>query len=77
MISPRVESAFQTARHLVDDAAFALEIRAHAEMHEKLLARLRSARLMGGNRKPRGIQHRILTSYSSKLVCLVRSLEKG
>lgn len=72
--SPLVESVYQKAKwHFGNDAAvIALD---HARHYEHQLTQYREAVAQDSRGKARFIQHTILTSYSAKLVCLVRSLK--
>lgn len=72
----RVQSAYQRALYVLpDDLEFARLVRDHAESHEKLLEQLRAAAAVEGDRRRiRKLQHRILTSFSSKLACVVPPL---
>lgn len=75
MQSPQVQSAVHRAEHLLG-ATFAAEVRGHAERHEKMLQRLRAASLASDVAGVKNSQRLILCSYSSKITCLVRSVEK-
>jgi RNA-directed DNA polymerase len=70
---PLMEAAYQKARILFG-VEFADEISTHAATYEGLLRQFERALSKGKSRKARGIQDLILKSYSSKLVCLIRSL---
>lgn len=76
MMDPLVTSTVQRAEHLFGPD-FAGQINDHAERHAQALKDLRKAVLGDQRRKVREIQHRILTSLSSRLVCLIRSLKKA
>jgi RNA-directed DNA polymerase len=72
--SPTVESAYQKAKwHFGIDVASQVLI--HARHYELQLAQLREAIAQDNRGKTRFIQQIILTSYSAKLVCLIRSLK--
>lgn len=69
------QSAFQKALYL-EGKEFADSIAKHAEIYDRGLAGLTRAVASGRRRQIRTHQSRLLTSYSSKLVCLVRVLKK-
>jgi hypothetical protein len=71
----RVQSAVHKARYYFGPE-FAAEVAYHAERHEKQLQRLERAVAAGDKARIRTSQHHILTSFSSKVVCLVRSVDK-
>ena len=75
MQSPQVQSAVHTAEYLLG-TSFAAEVRGHAEQHEKMLQRLRTASLANDGVEIKKVQRIILRSYSSKIACLVRSGQK-
>jgi hypothetical protein len=76
MQNPLVMSAVQKAQYLFGSEA-AAEIQPHAERHCVSLEHLRRATKLGGQRRVRKEQTRILHSYSSRFVCLVRSVKRG
>ena len=75
MQSAHVQSAVHKAETLLA-VFFAAEVRGHAERHEKLLERLRAASLANDGVEVKKVQRLILSSYSSRFTCLVRSVEK-
>ncbi len=75
MQSSRVQSVYQKAAYLFGPG-FAAGVLEHAVRHDKLLRRLRCAVDCGNSAGVKDIQRLILSSYSSKLTCLVRSTEK-
>ena len=76
MQSPRIQSAYHKAAYLFSPV-FAVEVREHAERHEKLLRRLGDAVVGEDGASVKSIQKLILRSYSSKLSCLVRSAKNA
>jgi hypothetical protein len=70
-----VQSAEHKARYYFGPE-FAAEVAYHAEHHEKQLRRFQRAVAAGDKAGIRTSQHRVLTSYSSKLICPVRSTDK-
>lgn len=76
MKSQRVGCAQQKALKFFG-AEFAVEVVRHAERHELLLYCLRRAVASGKQRKIREAQDRLLRDYSSKLISLVRSIDKN
>jgi hypothetical protein len=70
-----VISTIQKADYLLGPD-FAKELRSHAERHSIFLDRLEKASALGDQRRARTEQIRILKSYSSRLVCLVRCAER-
>jgi hypothetical protein len=75
MDNPLVMSVVHKASYLFGPS-FSKEMRPHAERHSENLSRLRSASESGNRRKTREAQDRVLKSFSSRLVSLVRSLDK-
>ncbi|AWN43815.1 reverse transcriptase domain-containing protein [Methylobacterium durans] len=75
MNQARINSAEQRAQHLLG-SEFAGVVRDHAERHEENLRRVAKAAESDNRRKIREAQNVVLTSFSSKLVCLVRAIKK-